>query len=848
MIRIALRTLRFHKAGLLASFIAMFLGAAIVMGCGGLLETGVHSAAPPQRLTAAPIVVTGDQRYHGTAADEVFPERVHLDARLAGELAAVPGVAAVAPDVSFQSSLSRGPRAGVPVTGHGWSSARLAQYKIETGVPPSGPGQVVVDTRLAERAGLRPGGQVELVVRGAAERYEISGLVTGDGSVFVSDAGAAAAAGRPGMVGAIGVFVAAGADVGQVRKAVEKSVAGRQISVLTGDERGRAEDPGVVTDGDDLVALAAAFGGLSAMVTVFIIAATLGLSIQQRQREMALLRAIGTTPGQLRRLILGETILLAVVATALAGPAGPYVGRWLLDAFAGAGVVPDTIVYRAGSGPLIVGVAAALLVALGAAFIAAHGAARTRPTEALAEASLGRRRFSRVRLGLAVLFLSGGAALAVGTAGADGPDAAGVATPAAMVWTAGFGLLGPVLVRAVTAMMHRPMRAVSGNAGRLATANVRARITRLTSAVLPVMLATGLALALTYMQTTQSSGSDKAFEEHLRADLAVTSESGLPLDLVDTVKAQPGVAAATAQVTSLGFIEPEGLAGPVVAEGDGGENAPDVPAMSLLGVTPEGIAQTTAYRAASGSLDALHGDTVALPTRYAGGRKLGDPVPMRLGDGTRVELKLVATVNGRRGYETALLPASVLIGHTDSGLVPQIMVSTRLGTDRAKLAATLSALAEQHPGLRVADRDALSLARQDQDNTQAWMAYLVLAVVVGYAAIALVNFQVLAAVERRRDFSLLRLVGATRRQVMQMMAIEAVLVCAAGVVLGALIAATTLMPLSLSVLGSVTPAGPWWSAAAVAGGALALVLAATLLPTLALLRHRPGNAVVGIHE
>nr|WP_276515315.1 FtsX-like permease family protein [Actinomadura coerulea] len=128
------------------------------------------------------------------------------------------------------------------------------------------------------------------------------------------------------------------------------------------------------------------------------------------------------------------------------------------------------------------------------------------------------------------------------------------------------------------------------------------------------------------------------------------------------------------------------------------------------------------------------------------------------------------------------------------------------------------------------------------------MAYLVLAVVVGYAAIALVNSQVLAAVERRRDFSLLRLVGATRRQVMQMMAIEAVLVSAAGVLLGALIAATTLMPLSLSVLGSVTPAGPWWSAAAVVGGALALVLAATLLPTLALLRHRPGDAVVGTHE
>ncbi|MGO4759219.1 ABC transporter permease, partial [Streptomyces sp. 2MCAF27] len=207
---------------------------------------------------------------------------------------------------------------------------------------------------------------------------------------------------RVGTTDNIGVFLASGSGSGantqKVASAVRAVLDGSPITVLTGDNRGRAEDPDVVADGSDLIPLAAAFGGLSAMVTVFVVAGTLGLSIQQRQRELALLRTIGSTPGQLRRLILGETLFLAVVATGLATIPGPWFGHWLLDAFADAGVVPGSIAYRAGSVPVIVGVGTALLTAIGSAYIAAQAAARTRPTEALAEATLQRRWFSAFRL------------------------------------------------------------------------------------------------------------------------------------------------------------------------------------------------------------------------------------------------------------------------------------------------------------------------------------------------------------------------------------------------------------------------------------------------------------------
>ncbi|WP_372352779.1 FtsX-like permease family protein [Streptomyces sp. KL116D] len=266
----------------------------------------------------------------------------------------------------------------------------------------------------------------------------------------------------------------------------------------------------------------------------------------------------------------------------------------------------------------------------------------------------------------------------------------------------------------------------------------------------------------------------------------------------------------------------------------------------MQGVTARGLDRTTAYRAASGSLSALTGDSVALPTAYAKDHRLGDLVPMRLGDGTRVKLRLVATVDGRRGYETALVPAALLIGHTDGGLVPQIMV--RCGGRHRRLPTHFlpRQVDEGSSGLLVSGKEVLEAAQADADDTQAWMAYLVLGVVVGYATLALVNTQVLATAERRREFMLQRLVGATRRQVLQMMTVEASLVALAGILLGLLVAAATLVPLSISVLGTALPGGSPWILVAVVAGAAALTLTTTLVAAGVVLQ-RPGD-LAGVKE
>ncbi|MEU9714619.1 FtsX-like permease family protein [Streptomyces sp. NPDC047976] len=843
MIGLALRSLKFHKGGFIASFIALFFGAAIVIACGGLLETGVRGLAAPQRLAAAPVVVTGDQNYPGS--NKVFQERVRLDAADVQKVAAVPGVKAAVPDLSLPVTLVLdGGKGGLSATGHGWASAALGPYRVAEGAAPAGTGRVALDSRLAAEAGARVGDRITLGLHGAARPYEVAALVNGPGdgaTVFLSDADVAQAAPQEGKVDSIGVVTEPGASTGQVRAAVAKALKGMPVTVLTGDERGRAEFPDVVTRGKNLVSMSAVFGGLAAMVTVFVVASTLGLSIQQRQRQMALLRAIGSTPGQVRRMILAETFVVAVFATALACVPGPHLGKWLLGRFVDAHVVPEVVMYRAGWIPLIAGAGAALATALGAAYIAARGAARTRPTEALAEAAVQRRWFNWIRAVVALLCLAGGTVLAFVTLQMDGAKAGSAATPAAMLWAVGFGLLGPGLTRLVTALLHWPVRAVTGFAGRLALLNAQARSIRMAGAVMPVMLATGLASALIYLQTTQSAGAEQAFKDNLRADVVITSATGgMPASLVERIGRQPGVAAASAYVPSSGFLEPSKAEW---AAYNGKGKAPKGTPVQINGVSPEGIERTTSVRVVSGSLADLREDTVALPESSAGGHRLGERIPMRLGDGTKVEPKLVATVNERRGYGAVLMPASVIAQHTAKGGVPQILVSAAPGTDSGQLADRLTGQGAPAPGLHVTDRTSLVSAQVKQNDTQTWVAYLLVAMVIGYAVIALVNTLVMATTERRREFTLQRLIGATRSQVMRMMTVEALLTAFAGIALGMLVAAATLIPLSYAVLDRALPAGPASILVTVIASALALTLGATLLAARISLRTRPSAAV-----
>ncbi|MGW4520992.1 ABC transporter permease [Amycolatopsis sp. NPDC004378] len=812
MFSLAMRTLRLRKGGFLATFVAVFFGALIVSACGGLMETGIRSETPVQRLAAAPIVVGGqqtlavpetdpaaldpDEKHKDKHKNATLPERVRVDAALADRLHAVPGVTNVVGEVSFPAQAG-----GASALGHAWDSAVLTPYTL-TGEAPK-PGEVVVDADM----GIAVGTTLPVAAHGTIGQYRVSGVAKApqamrDSALFFAASDAERLSGHPGQFDTIGVF---GGDVAAV-----SAVVGDAGIVTTGTDRGALEFPEVGKSGEDLIVLSAVSGGLSAMVMVFVVAGTLTLSTQQRQRELALLRAIGTTPRQLRRMVLGEALVVGLLAVAAAVVLGPVLGNWLFGQLAANHVVPDVLRFEQGWVPAIVAAGASLLAVFAASFVAGRRASRVRPTEALAEAAVERRWLTPIRLITAILCFAGGTALAIVTVAVmTGPVAASTAGPAVMLWAFGLAAISPGVTKVMATLLRWPVQAFTGVNGRVALLNTRVGAVRTAGAVTPIMLAVGIATANIYLQTTQEAVSNQAYTQDLRADAVVAGPGGLDPSVLGRVRSTPGVAGASEYVTSTVFVE---------KPFDSNQDKDGWPA---LGVSE------------------LSGTAIAVPDTL--GRHVGDTLSLRLGDGAPVDVRVAAVEHQRAGFERLVLPASLLAPHTTIGLAPQVLVRAAEGVDKATLT---SRLREATAGLPVVvgDRDALIAAHAKGNEVGAWVNYLLVGMIIAYTVISVVNTLVMATSKRRREFGLQRLSGFTRGQVLRMAGIEGGLIAAIAVLLGTATAAGAIVPFCLVVSGSVLPAGPPAIYLVVLAIAVVLALVAILVPAWAATRGRPVDA------
>ena len=819
MMRLAVRTLRHRKSGFIATFVAVVFGTGIVMACGGLMETGIRSNVEPQRLAASSLVVTGNQSHLRPGAEDAtpLPERVGVPAELVAKIRSVQGVSDAIGDLTFPAS-PVGTHGLTVAEGHNWSSAALAPYKLTSGHAPRA-GQVVLP-------GAKVGSRVTFLIDGEPKNFTVSGVADGPaGHAFFADREAARLAGSPTRFADVGVLVAPGTTVDAVRDRI-KALDGN-VMVRAGIDRGLAEHPDAESHRTALISIAGSFGGIAVMTMMFVVASTLALSAQHREREFALLRGIGTTPGQVRRMILGEALLVCLPAVAFGAVPGIFLGRFLFDQLGSHGVASPVVEFSQGLIPFAAGAGAAVLAAIGAALIAARKSAKIRPVEALMEASLQRKWFSWVRLLFGLAFLGGGLALLIVTATVmTGPLAGATAGPSILCWAIGVALLGPFWTKAVLAVWRWPVQALTRVNGRLAIRNVTARSVAMSAAVMPVMLAVGISTANLYMQTTQVQASSAAFTRDLRADAVLVSDAGLSSTVVDQVRAVPGVASASAFVRSMGTI-------------DEPRNAPfDEDGAPLIGVDAQGADGTAPVRLTSGSLTGLTGSTVALPEYVAGkiDRGVGSNITMTLGDGTSVTLRVVATFAAERGYESIILPASLVAAHTTDGLTKQLLVRTTPGAD---VRPALAKLAATHPGVQVADRDTLVAANAEDLQTQAWVNYMLVGMLIAYTAVSVVNTLVSSTLRRRREFALQRLTGSTRMQVLRMLWTESTLVTLAGVTLGTLVALACLIPFSAKVSTSAIPTGPLWIYLVIVGAAAVLTFGSTLLPATTTLRHSP---------
>ncbi|RLE26710.1 MAG: hypothetical protein DRJ50_00260 [Actinobacteria bacterium] len=514
------------------------------------------------------------------------------------------------------------------------------------------------------------------------------------------------------------------------------------------------------------------FGGVALFVSIFIIYNTFAIVLSQRTRELALLRTIGAGPKQIRRSVLGEALVIGVLAS-IGGIAGGVVVAKALEALFGL-IGADLPEY-----PIVLAtrtLVAAVVIGIGVTMLAAIGPARKAstipPIAALRGGADAKAPGSRTRKISGSTLL--GAGIGAGTLGLAGVGSTSL-TVALMALGAigvflGVTILSPLAVGFVTAVFGWPMRKLAGVAGKLAQKNAarNARRTASTAAALMIGLAlvtTALVFGQSVKSTIASTFDDVAIAEYYATD--DLQEVDFPTTLAAEIRESDAVDAATGfryvearvneTITEVAAVEFDQL--PVLLDIDIGEGGFDTSVANPVLISAD------------------EADTLELG--------VGDTITTEFSSGTIVEATITGTFHDQVIMEQDYVFDTTVFDSAGVNAADEwLAFSIPDGADTAAVDALIVTLSEQFPqGYFETADDFQKRIVGFIDETLA-VVNIMVALAVIIALIGIANTLALSVFERTRELGLIRAVGMSRRQLRRMVRFEAALVATFGALLG----------------------------------------------------------------
>jgi putative ABC transport system permease protein len=219
------------------------------------------------------------------------------------------------------------------------------------------------------------------------------------------------------------------------------------LQVKTGNDKGGNVAADIYTAATATVLDLIAFNiSIAGFVCIFIVAATVSFAIAQRRQEMALLRLIGATPRQVARMVMSESLVVALIAAAAGSLLAVVCSSGLSSLLRYYGLAPSTFT----AGGTWLGSLLASAIGVGVAFIgvffASRRAGKVRAVEAMRNAVVERRVMSGARWVWGIIFL--GASISFVGLGAllGGVAAMSLALFETLLLAVALALLMPVLV------------------------------------------------------------------------------------------------------------------------------------------------------------------------------------------------------------------------------------------------------------------------------------------------------------------------------------------------------------------------------------------------------------------
>jgi len=567
--------------------------------------------------------------------------------------------------------------------------------------------------------------------------------------------------------------------------------------------------------------------GIAYVLAIFIVSSTFAFTVAQRRRDLALLRLVGGSVGQLRRLLLSEALLLALIGSAIGIPLGLLAERaqsWLLVELQ---LIPPGFSARWQTWILAVSFGVGIGVAMMGVFAASRRAGTVRPLDALRDTGAAARVMTVGRWVVGLVLLGGAVAMAIVAGFVPLEGAIALSANITLAAAVALSTLSPLIVPLVSRIFGLVLRGTT--LGELAEANLRDGVRRTAATAAPLIVLAGLLIGLTGTLATISRAMEQEQVRDVTGDLVVESVGGDPARILSI----PGVATASPQTAVSVTVTQR--------EFDGEDVEVEREDTTFLAVNPVAYQMTHRRAPVRGNLHELSGETAAVENGFAGSEP-GATIEAAVG-GRVVMLRVVAVHHSSLAGDGYLIPRDLVPAELLAQLPTQTIVQVAPGADRESVRERIQAarLGEVYP---VAESIARSTAAQEDLN------HRINAVIMGlsglYALIAVINSVVIATSERRTEFAVARVTGLRRRQVLRMALIESSAVTTIALLLAGLAAGGSLLAIRANIerlLGVPVVVVPWTLTAIVVVGSFLVVGVTTLWTAAVATRSRPVTLV-----
>jgi len=668
---------------------------------------------------------------------------------------------------------------------------------IVAGRPAAGPDEVTLDKSSARRAGYAVGDTITIVGPTGKGDFELVGL---NGTGKTSNGGGASIAafdpdtaneflGAENMVDSIYIAIDTGADRDTVMAAIDTALP-EGLEVITGEQSAK-ETAGAINDIIDIFGnVLLGFAAVSLFVSAFLIFNTFAIIVSQRIRELALLRAVGASIRQIRSMIIGEALVLSVIATLLGILAGMGVAKGIVAIFNAAGAAFPSASLILSTRTVIVSTIVGVIVTLSAAIVPALRASRIPPVAAM-RPELGfdalqknkRLAVGSITTGIGlVLFSVGVFGQPGGTSGTLGLSAVG-----AILLFIGIASLSTTLAarasRVISRVLPLPLRPMTRSVpGRLGSRNAQRTPRRTASTASALMIGLALVSTVSVVASSGRASLTERLQGSVTADFFVSNGpgnfQGLPVSFSERLSA----------LTELSAVSPFRAASAQV-NGD---------TKQIGAVRGSAFGELVDIDLTSGSVESLDEGKILLhrdPARdYA--VDVGDTLSILWLNGTEQQIEVGGI------YDDATIAGNWLVG-----LSTLQAVSTASPTDffiGAKIAdgvsiedarAAVEEVALDFPSAEVQDQAEFQQSQEDRLNQLLTIIYGLLVISIAIAVLGIANTMALSVFERTREFGLLRAVGMSKRDLKRSVRWEAVIVAVFGASLGIFVG----IPLGLAV-------------------------------------------------